>query len=64
MPISKNKVMLQVPITKELNDTLNAIVEDSRRDGKSVSKSQLVEVSIRLFINSCIKQAAKQKEEN
>lgn len=64
MALSKDKVMLQVSITKELDEVLTALVNDSRRDGHNLTKSQLVESSLRLFINSCIKRHQSKKEEN
>lgn len=58
--ISDNKTKLQVSITKELDEVLNAIVEDSKKDGHNLTKSQLVESSLRLFINSCIRKYEKE----
>lgn len=58
--ISENKTKLQVSITKELDEVLNAIVEDSKKDGHNLTKSQLVESSLRLFINSCIRKYEKE----
>ena len=58
--ISENKTKLQVSITKELDEVLNAIVEDSKKDGHNLPKSQLVESSLRLFINSCIRKYEKE----
>lgn len=48
--IGKDKVKLQVSITKELDDALSDIVKESKSRGMPVTKSQLVEVALRNLI--------------
>ena len=49
--ISENKVKLQISITKELDEVLTQIVDNAKKRNQPLSKSQLVEVALRTFIN-------------
>lgn len=57
--IGKDKVKLQVSITKELDDLLTDIVNSSKTRATPVTKSQLVEVALRNLIGQSMDQAKK-----
>lgn len=60
--ISKDKIKLQITITKELDEVLNQIVEGARKTNNPLSKSQLTEVALRTFIANSIESQKKVKE--
>ena len=61
MPISKNKRSLQIAIDKNVYIALEEAVLNSKKQGISITKSEIIEGALVMLFNQAIE---KNKEEN
>ncbi|MBO7693628.1 MAG: hypothetical protein J6T10_13495 [Methanobrevibacter sp.] len=61
MPISKNKRQLQIAIDKNVYIALEEAVLNSKKQGISITKSEIIEGALVMLFNQAIN---KNKEEN
>ena len=64
MAISKFKTKLQISLHNEIYALLSEIVKGLNKQGYGVTKSDVIEESIKCFVGTCQAQANNSKEEN
>lgn len=64
MPISKNKRALQIAIDKNVYIALEEAVLNSKKQGISITKSEIIEGALVMLFNQALEKNKENKEEN